>query len=205
MVGFFGLGFAGRQWTPSDGAALIRSFRNAPGGAAIMLGIPAWWRTGTRDASSDPAWLDTYRLANVLRPWTVSRFADAKGAKAFAAAVMAPDTAWARNARLTYMPVAFPGFSWANLKPGSPRNAIPRAGGAFFRQQFESMKGLGVETVFIAMFDEVNEGTAIFKLAPHAATQQNASAFLALDADGFNLPADYYLRTAQSATAFLKR
>ena len=55
------------------------------------------------------------------------------------------------------------------------------------------------------MLDEVYEGTAIIKLAPHAATQQNASAFLALDADGFNLPADYYLRTAQSATAFLKR
>ena len=44
------------------------------------------------------------------------------------------------------------------------------------------------------MFDEVDEGTAIYKLAPTRAQIPAQGTFLALDADGESLPADWYLR-----------
>ncbi len=59
-----------------------------------------------------------------------------------------------------------------------------------------SAKTAGATMVKIAMFDEVNEGTAILKIAPNkAATPQDAQ-FLTLDADGGDLPSDWYLRVA---------
>jgi hypothetical protein len=55
------------------------------------------------------------------------------------------------------------------IQDGSPDrpyyNSIPRRGGRFFWQQFYEFLNLGNQTVGIAMFDEVDEGTAIFKLA----------------------------------------
>ena len=62
--------------------------------------------------------------------------------------------------------------------------------------------------IYGAMFDEVNEATAMFKLLPRIAgpvrgTQPGAS-FVALDADGCNLPGDWYLRLAGAATAVLQ-
>ena len=52
----------------------------------------------------------------------------------------------------------------------------------------------------IAMFDEVNEGTAVFKLA---AKRQDAPAqgfWLTLDADGEALPSDWYLKLSGEIT-----
>lgn len=46
------------------------------------------------------------------------------------------------------------------------------------------------------MFDEVDEGTAIFKAAPSRAELPAQGRFLSLDADGDALPADWYLRVA---------
>jgi hypothetical protein len=60
--------------------------------------------------------------------------------------------------------VIFPGFSWTNLKRGkSPLNHIPRLGGRFLWSQAELVRDYGMDMVYIAMFDEVDEGTAIFK------------------------------------------
>ena len=57
--------------------------------------------------------------------------------------------------------------------------------------------------IAIAMFDEVNEGTAIFKVA---ATQEDApveATFLTLDADGDTLPNDWYLQMAGEVATYL--
>ncbi len=52
----------------------------------------------------------------------------------------------------------------------------------------------------IAMFDEVNEGTAMFKAASHRADAPDQGYWLTLDADGFDLPGDWYLRLAGEIT-----
>jgi hypothetical protein len=50
------------------------------------------------------------------------------------------------------------------------------------------------------MFDEVNEGTAIFKAAPHRQDAPDRGFWLTLDADGADLPSDWYLRLAGEIT-----
>ena len=69
------------------------------------------------------------------------------------------------------MPVIFPGFSWYNLRQngqGSPKNQIPRMKGEFLWRQCYNAKAAGAEMLKIAMFDEVNEATAMFKTAARA-------------------------------------
>ncbi len=64
------------------------------------------------------------------------------------------------------MPTAFPGFSWDNLRPRPPGTSqILRRKGEFYWRQFAIFKELGVRTVFVGMCDEVDEGTAIYKVA----------------------------------------
>jgi hypothetical protein len=54
----------------------------------------------------------------------------------------------------------------------------------------------GAKMLKIAMFDEVDEGTAILKIAPHRTDAPDQGFWLTLDADGADLPSDYYLRLA---------
>jgi hypothetical protein len=55
-----------------------------------------------------------------------------------------------------------------------------------------------------AMFDEVDEGTAMFKLAPTAARIPTGASFVPLDADGRALQSGFYLRVGGAATALLR-
>jgi hypothetical protein len=50
------------------------------------------------------------------------------------------------------------------------------------------------------MFDEVNEGTAIFKAAPRRQDAPDQGFWLTLDADGRELPSDWYLKLAGEIT-----
>ncbi|MFC2079568.1 hypothetical protein ACFLSZ_06280 [Candidatus Bipolaricaulota bacterium] len=54
--------------------------------------------------------------------------------------------------------------------------------------------------LYIAMFDEVDEGTATFKLAPTSAEIPAQGTFVPLDIDGYALPSDWYLQLAREAT-----
>ncbi len=64
--------------------------------------------------------------------------------------------------------------------------------------------GAGATMVKTAMFDEVDEGTAMFKLAPTAAALPAGTSLVPLDADGRALPSDFYLRLGGAATAMLR-
>ena len=58
--------------------------------------------------------------------------------------------------------------------------------------------------LYIAMFDEVDEGTAMFKLAPTSAEIPAQGSFVPLDIDGYSLPGDWYLQLAREATRMLQ-
>jgi hypothetical protein len=87
-----------------------------------------------------------------------------------------------------WIPVIYPGFSWDNLmrKPAGSTE-IARRKGRFYWEQFVELAKRKVETVYVAMFDEVDEGTAIFKVTSAPPTQAHFVGF-----DG--LPSDAYLR-----------
>jgi hypothetical protein len=87
-----------------------------------------------------------------------------------------------------YLPEVYPGFSWDNLKhlpPGTSK--IPRLGGDFLWKQFNAVANLGVDMCYVGMFDEVDEGTAIFKVSN---TPPEQGYFVTYEGQ----PADWYLR-----------
>jgi len=201
VVAIWGLGFAGRQDTPALAQAIINDFKAA--GCTVMGGVPAYWRTLRNDAQSDPAWAAVFRSFDVISPWTVGRYGDDAGADNFARNVTVPDWAAARASGRDYMPVIFPGFSWHNLNHG-PLNQIPRHGGKFYWRQTFNAVNAGCTMLYGAMFDEVDEGTAMFKLAPTAAQLPAQGSFVPLDIDGVKLPSDWYLRLANEAGKMLR-
>ena len=201
----WGLGFSDRRRTPAVAARLIDWLTKSADPqyrVTLVGGVPARWRTLDGDASTDAGWARVYRSFDVLSPWTVGRFGDDAGADAYRA-TLAADLAATTAAGKRYMPVVFPGFSWHNLNGGAS-NQIPRRGGAFYWRQVWNAVGAGATMLKTAMFDEVDEGTAMFKLAPTAAQLPTGASFVPLDADGHALPSDFYLRVGGAATALLR-
>jgi hypothetical protein len=201
VVAVWGFGFAGRKDTPDQARQVINFFKAA--GCTVVGGVPANWRTLRNDAQTDPAWAVVFRSFDVISPWSVGRYGDNAGADAFRQNVIAPDLAEATKAGREYMPVVFPGFSWHNLN-GGPLNQIPRRGGDFYWHQVFNATAAGCTMIYCAMFDEMDEGTAMFKLAPTPAQLPAQGAFVPLDVDGVNLPSDWYLRLANEAGKMLR-
>src|SRR5207237_5734196 len=76
------------------------------------------------------------------------------------------------------------------------KSLIPRLGGKFFWKQFYAARNLGLDMAYVAMFDEVDEGTAIFKVSNTPPTQ---AYFVTYD----GLPADWYLRLTAEGSRIL--
>jgi hypothetical protein len=55
-----------------------------------------------------------------------------------------------------------------------------------------------------AMYDEVDEGTAMYKIAPTPLDQPPNCNFVPLNVDGYILPSDWYLRLANEAGKMLR-
>lgn len=193
LVAVWGVGFSDkRPYTLADCRRLVEFLKSDPqaGGCAVMLGVPAHWREQNGDAVADAALLDLLRLADVLSPWTVGRYATPADVERYAHKLLEPDLTWCRAAQIDYLPVVFPGFSWHNMY-GAPSNQIPRLKGQFLWSQFLAAQRAGAQAAYVAMFDEVDEGTAIFKCI-NDVPRGEQSQFVTYD----GLPSDYYLRLA---------
>ena len=206
VVSVWGMGLQEDRHVPHDPAVAKQVIEWFKSGApekyrvTYMGGTPSRWRVLTNDARPDPGWLEAYAMMDVVQPWTVGRYRDSTGIDKWKADMLAPDAALlAKNGQM-YMPVAFPGFSWNNLKKDAPKNAIPRNGGEFLWRQAYNAKMAGASMLKIAMFDEVNEATAIYKLAATRADAPDQGYWLTLDADGLQLPSDWYLRLSGEIT-----
>jgi hypothetical protein len=180
------------EWFKSEAPAQYR--------VTYMGGTPARWGTLTRDSRSDPAWAAVYAAMDVVQPWNVGRYGTLEAVDRWKEDVLAPDVKLTAANHQIYMPVVFPGFSWHNLKRNAKENQIPRLRGEFFWRQAYNAKIAGAKVLKIAMFDEVDEGTAIFKAVAHRKEAPDQGFWLTLDADGAELPSDWYLRLAGEIT-----
>ena len=197
VVAIWGLGFTDRSATPAIANALLDYFEtDAPAPVTVMGGVPTGWRTLDGDARSDPAWADVYRRFDVISPWAVGRSANDADVASFRRDRVVPDLAATTATGQDYMPVIFPGFSWTNLMSGAPLNQIPRRAGRFWWTQLHEYAGAGATMFYGAMFDEVDESTAMFEVAATSSELPSTGTFLSLDADGFALPSDFYLALA---------
>ncbi len=201
LVAVWGVGFAGpgRKYELDECERLVDFLRAK--GNAVMLGVPSRWRTLRGDAVGDEALHRIMAKADVISPWTVGRYGTPRAAAKFAEGFVRADIAWCKEHGVDYLPVAFPGFSWHNLKrvrgQEAPLDQIPRLGGRFLWSQARAFKGEGAKMLYVAMFDEVDEGTAIFKCTNDPPVGD--SPFLTYE----GLPSDHYLwLTGQIAQLF---
>ena len=200
VVLLWGLGFRDRPWTPEQGEELIHFFKNDPkyGGVYLIGGIDPHWRTLRGESRTEPEWAKVYRMFDAVSPWDAGRFRDDAGMDRIRKEVWEGDLAELRTLGQGYMPTAFPGFSWDNLRRTQPGTTqIPRRKGHFYWRQFAIFKSLGVRTVFVGMFDEVNEGTAIYKVSNEIPVGRY---FVTCE----GLPSDYYLRLTGAATRMMR-
>jgi hypothetical protein len=200
VVLLWGLGFKDRPWTPAQGEELIRFFKNDPryGGVYLIGGVDPGWRTLHGASNTNLAWAGVYRMFDSISPWDAGRFRDDAGMDRVRTNSWEGDLAELKGLGIGYMPTAFPGFSWDNLRRQPPgTTTIPRRKGEFYWRQFAIFRALGVRSVFVGMFDEVNEGTAIYKVANQTPIGQN---FVTYE----GLPTDWYLRLTGAATRMIR-
>ncbi|MCU0784279.1 MAG: Ig-like domain-containing protein, partial [Verrucomicrobia bacterium] len=201
VVAIWGFGFKDRYDTPQQAQQTIDWFKAA--GCTVMGGLPTNWRTLTGDAQTNAAWSSTFRSFDVISPWSVGRYSSNSGADSFRNNYIVPDLADCTSHGIDYLPVIFPGFSWTNLN-GGPFNQIPRNGGNFYWRQAYNAVLSGCTMIYGAMFDEVDEGTAMYKCVPTAAQLPAQGTFVPLNIDGYNLGSDWYLRLADQAGKMLR-
>jgi hypothetical protein len=201
VVAIWGFGFTDRPGTPSDAQTLINYFKT--NGVTLMGGVPTYWRTLNNDSQTNAAWAAVYRSFDIISPWAVGRYKTLTEADNFKRDLIVPDLADATSHGREYMPVIFPGFSWHNLN-GGPLNDFPRNGGTFYWRQAYNAVSAGCSMIYGAMFDEVDEGTAMFKMAPTPNELPVEGTFVPLNIDGQNLPSDWYLRLANEAGKMLR-
>jgi hypothetical protein len=205
VLAIWGLGFTGHPGTPQDAMTLVNFFEKNPDPTlqvTLVGGVPNHWRTLLNDSLPDPGWAAYYCALNVISPWTVERFKTDAQVDEYKS-TMQQDMAVATQCGAEYMPVVFPGFSNQN-SGGSALNVTPRRGGNLYWRQVYNAVSIGAPMIYNAMFDEVDEGTAMYKIAATSNDQPAGVPLVALDADGINLPNDWYLRLAGAATQMLR-
>lgn len=181
--------------TPDLGNRLI-DFFSAPGKyQAYLIGGGDWdWRR-----NPDRDWQAMVARLKAYVPWNIGNYSiDDKQVRHASDGHWEMDAATCARRGVNWIPTVYPGFSWDNLvqaKPGS--SLISRNGGRFYWEQWHKLALMGVKSVYIAMFDEVDEGTAIFKVTSAPPPQAHFVGF-----EG--LPSDWYLRLTREGIGMLR-
>ncbi|MGA2868342.1 MAG: glycoside hydrolase family 71/99-like protein [Verrucomicrobiota bacterium] len=211
IVVIWGLGFPDRGYNIRDIGMdkVINFLKNDPqyGGCAVMLGVPTYFRDLDVDTIPDPYLHKLIESADIVMPWMVQRFTPLlqfSDASRYETEVKA-DIAWCDQRHLDYAPCVSAGFSWYNMHHHGrgdnamlyPLNQIPRQKGRFYWSEISGAIHAGSKMLYVAMFDEMDEGTAIFKCSnnPPAGVQL-------CDYEG--MPSDYYLWLTGEAGKMLR-
>ncbi len=211
LVTIWGIGFPDRSYNIREIGInrLIDFLKNDPvyGGCSVMLGVPTYFRTLDQDCLPDPYLHDVIRSADIVLPWMVQRFTPLmhKDEIRYRDHIIS-DIKWCKANKVDYVPIAYPGFSWHNLalsNPGLAKHtqygAIPRVGGEFYWELVYNAILAGSEMLYIGMFDEVDEGTAII---PISDTPPNSKDAHFVGNDGVS--SDHYLFLTGQAGRMLR-
>ncbi len=185
VVCLWGLGYASAPTNGPGNAEIslrvVNWFKEQ--GYYVIGGFPGQWRSGTGDSRAD--FKEVYSAVDMIAPWGVGGVPNYDWTQA--------DLVLADSWGKDYQPMAYAGtsFFWGNR---SGKNLFPRNHGDFMWGYFKNYRQLGIKTCYIAMFDEIDEATAIFKVAEDASMQPSDQWFLPLDADGVHCSSDFYMR-----------
>lgn len=193
VVCIFGIGLGDHiQATPSNSLSMIRWLQGQ--GLYVIGSGPYYWRTGRHDAASG---FDKVHAAfDAIMPWSVGRYRTVSDFQKLLPQIEG-DAKLTSSRGQDYAPIAYPGYSY---RQNHMFNWIKRNGGQFFKAQTDAFLklqgGLGASFYYIAMFDEVQEGTAIYKFAANESESAAGSHFVTASIDGVNCPGDLYLTMA---------
>lgn len=187
VVCLWGVGFSGRG-AAADWVTKINWFKQQ--GCYVIIGAPG-------NFSTDQVFQAAYTASNMIMPWYVGKRNNFQNS-------YTADLAYCKAHNLDYQGCAYAGFAFNNSNAAKPKNEIPRLHGDFMWSQFAGMRNAGVQNLYVAMFDEMNEGTAIFKVSENAAMQPAGNYFLSLDADGVHVSSDFYLRLVNNGGKMIK-
>lgn len=187
-------GFYADRFPAETAHKILDFFKDDPKYGVTLVGGCQWyWRR-----EKDPEWQRAFRRFDVLSPWNVGNYSERNGERQAGTDYWKDDLEEARRSGMGYLPVVYPGFAWTNLQGrGAEKNTLPRLEGRFFWRQFEKVSELGLDMAYVAMFDEVDEGTAVFKVT-------NAPPSPGRFATYEGLPADWYLRLTGEGTKLLR-
>ncbi len=210
LVTIWGLGFPDRPYNIREIGIdrLIDFLKNDPdyGGCSVMLGVPTYFRDLNIDCLPDPYLHELIKSADIIMPWMVQRFTPLLHEEmARYTAQIKADLAWCNQYNIDYAPCVCPGFSWYNLSKIEfggvhPLNQIPRQKGKFFWNQISAAINAGSKMIYVAMFDEIDEGTAIFKCTNNIPVNNGGAKFV--DYEG--MPSDHYLWLTGKATELFR-
>lgn len=184
------------KMTPAVANHLLDFFDGPGPYHALVVGSGDWnWRS-----NPDPEWKKVYRRFKAYVPWNIGNYhRDQNGISHAAINSWKGDRDDCQSRGALWIPTVYPGFSWNNLR-NQPwgTTTIPRRKGNFLWEQFHALSQMGgIDTIYLAMFDEVDEGTAIFKVASAPPTQAH---FLTYE----GMPSDWYMRLVGKGEALLR-
>jgi hypothetical protein len=216
LVVIWGLGFPDRGYNIRNIGIdkVIKFLKTDPqyGGCSVMLGVPTYFRDLNVDTNPDPYLHELIASADIVMPWMVQRFTPLVhmfDTTRYEQEVK-DDLAWCNARHVDYAPCVSAGFSWHNMHIHGrraekdadliyPLNQIPRQKGRFYWNEISEAVHAGSKMLYVAMFDEMDEGTAIFKCA----NAENLPAGVQLcDLEG--LPTDHYLWLTGEAGKMLR-
>ncbi|MDR1121021.1 MAG: xylosidase [Dysgonamonadaceae bacterium] len=175
VFSLWGYGFTSRGFDPQIFDSICENICDSEKRkVSIMLGVPYNWRTLSGDCVDDERFHESLKKwVDIIMPWGVGRYDNNNVASRIAEMVPA-DLQWCKTNQIDYVPTVSPGFSWANMHNNEPPatypyDQCPRNGGDFFwtqvvaaRQAYSQVKP-AAQMLYVAMFDEMDEGTCIFK------------------------------------------
>lgn len=158
LIVLWGVGFNdNRPYSLNDIEALMNGLKEK--GFSLMLGVPTYWRERRNDALADAKLHELIKASDVIMPWFVGRY----GKDNFPGFhdLIAKDIAWCKANGVEYAPLCFAGSADRNMHPENDLN--PRYGGQFLWDQIYHGIKSGAQMLYMAMFDEIDEGTALYK------------------------------------------
>lgn len=195
LVAVWGVGFNdNRPYGFKEARILIRGLKEL--GFSVLLGVPTYWREQGPDTVKDTTLLDLIRECDIVMPWFVGRYNEKEHSRF--KPLIEEDLKWAKENKVDYAPLCYPGFSWLNMNYPRKATQIPRNKGSFFKKQLDHCIQAGAEMIYVAMFDEIDEGTAIMKCAHRVPKASPGATFVPMDGD-------LYLKIVGKEAAKLKK
>jgi len=192
VVCIWGFGFSdpNHPWDAATCKDVVDWFKGQ--GCYVIGGVPTHWRDQNSDSRS--GFIGVYKDFDMLSPWMVGRISKMIDVENFYANEQTLDLKYCKDNGIDYQPCVLPG----------DLSQHQRIHGDLMWRQFYNMTRLGVQGIYISMFDEFNEGNQIVKTAEDQSMVPSGAGFVTLDEDGTACSADYYMRLTNDGGKMFK-